>query len=174
MTSWLKDECLGSIFFYFSQFSGFDWNLLCARLIVYITPAPHKCPGWGIGYNFPILQKAKVEIGRWPTTSPASWLQDPRWKASLIWPVIFPWHHPCLPWHHSGQSLASVEHPGSGNEREFVVLSTSKRNKWPSRATDSSTVIWDEALPLMDLILIPVWTLPHALSTPPVVSVKLE
>ena len=32
-----------------------------------------------------------------------------------------------------------------GNEREFVVLSTCKRNKWPSRATDSSPVTWDDA-----------------------------
>lgn len=118
---------------------------LCARLIVYITPAPHKCPVRD-RYNFPILQKAKVELGRVTfTTSPACWLQDPRWKASLIWPVIFPWHHPACPGIILGNHWPQWKHQASGNEREFVVLSTSKRNKWPSRATDSSTVIWDEA-----------------------------
>ena len=90
---------------------------------------------------------AKVEIGEgWPLQHhqlPDCRTQDERPVLS----GLCSFHDITLPALASFWAITGLSEniQASGNEREFVVLSTCKRNKWPSRATDSSPVTWDDA-----------------------------
>ena len=112
---WILEEKIAYAPFTFIswEFSGFDQHLLCARLCFwFVLSLPLITALWGEDVNFPFCRWQNWRLGRLTfTISPDSWLQDPRWKASLIWPVFFPWHHPPCPGIIMGNHWPQWNHP---------------------------------------------------------------